>query len=438
MKKLSLYTLLLAAMFAGCNKSSDPILEDADTRLAQRLKEDQQLLVGAQYGWKATIYPKGGKGFYYYFKFNSDNSVDIMADFNNTTATILKTSTYRLKALQWPTLIFDTYSYIHLPSDPSSGISGGTSGAGLQSDFQFAMDKMQGDTFVVNGIDKGNKMTMVKLTSAEQQDILKGQVADRIIDNSTYALTNKAPYLSLKEGVKIDAAINAPTRRIRFGYVDANGTTISKTRAFAITPYGLILDSAFRYQDIVIREFLWDVAAKKYYVKNGAETYDVQQGLVPVVPLNKVFGVGKDYATIEYNATTLKGTLGSDFDGVYMACFNSLKSSGYTLGYIRLTLNVDNSFTMRFSFSNATTTYLADVLYTQTKTPDGAVKFIFNSQNGNAGALAGAFAGTRSYFETNTFNLSWIPNTINGSTLVLGGFVKTTDPAQYFYGVLGN
>lgn len=438
MKKLSLYTLLLAAMFASCNKSSDPILEDADTRLAQRLKENQQLLVSAQYGWKATIYPKGGKGFYYYFKFNGDNSVDIMADFNSTTATTLKTSTYRLKALQWPTLIFDTYSYIHLPSDPSAAISGGTSGAGLQSDFQFAMDKMKGDTFVVNGIDRGNKMTMVRLTSDEQQDILKGKVADRMNDNNTYVLKNKAPYLSFTEGTKMDAAINTGTRRIRFGYLDENGAAVNKTRAFAFTPYGLILDSAFKYKDVTIRELLWDAAGQKYYVKSGTATYDVQQGLVPVVPLNLTFGTGKDYTSIEYNANTLKGTLGSDFDGVYTNSASTLKSYGYTLGYIRLTQNVDKSFTLRFSFSNATTTYLADVIYTQTKAADGSVKFNFSSQNGNAGALPLAFAGTRSYFETNTFNLSWIPNTMNGSTLVLGGFVKTTNPAEYFYGVLGN
>lgn len=48
--------------------------------------------------------------------------------------------------------------------------------------------------------------------------------------------------------------------------------------------------------------------------------------------------------------------------------------------------------------------------------------------------VAGIYSpGTRSYFESNTFNLFWISNTLNGSSLVPGGFVKTTNPAEYFY-----
>ncbi|MBC9931125.1 DUF4302 domain-containing protein [Chitinophaga qingshengii] len=438
MKKITLYTLLAMASMA-CNKSSDPFMEDPDKRLTQRLEENMQLLTSSQYGWKATIYPKGGKGFYYYFKFNKDNSVEMVSDFNSTTAVTPKVSTFRLKALQWPTLIFDTYNYIHLPNDPVPGNSGGTAGAGLQSDFQFAMDKMTGDTFYIKGIDRQNMMMMVKLTTAEQQDILAGKIADRMADNNTYVSTVAAPYIKFKDDKAIDAAISTASRRIRFTYIDDKNAANSKVRAFAFSPNGLILDSAFVYNGISIRELLWDAANKVYYVKSGNDTYNLQAGTMPVVPLNLLFGPGKDYTAIDYTPAVLKGTLQTDFNAVFTQCAAGIKAfnNTYTLNTIRI-MQTDQTFTLRFAFSSPTTNYLANIVYNVTKNPDGSLKLIFASADGNAGALAAALTSARNYFETNTFNLSWVPNTIQGSTLVLGGLVKTTNNAQFFYGTVGN
>ncbi|WP_161964057.1 DUF4302 domain-containing protein [Chitinophaga flava] len=437
MKKLTLYTLLAIAAIS-CNKSSDPFMEDPDVRLIKRLDENMQLLTSAQYGWKATIYPAGGKGFFYYFKFGKDNSVEMISDFNSTTATTLKASTFRLKALQWPTLIFDTYNYIHLPNDPAPNVSGGTAGAGLKSDFQFVMDKMVGDTFYMGGMDRGNQMMMVRLTSAEQQNILNGKIAERMTDNNTYVASSPAPYISFKDGKKIDAAINTSARRIRFTYLGENNNAFSKTLGFAFSPNGLILESTVVYNGFAFRELLWDAAKKVYYVTNGTDTYNLEAGTMPVVPLNLVFGAGKDYTAIEYSAATLKGTLNSDFDPVYTQCLNQLKAYGYNLNLIRMMQNTDLTYTLRFSFSNTTTTYLANVVYTPVKNTDGSVKFVFTSQDANASALPAAFAGTRNYFETSSFNLSWITNSIPGSTLVLGGLVKSTNASQFFYGTVGN
>ncbi|MBV8254772.1 MAG: DUF4302 domain-containing protein [Chitinophaga sp.] len=438
MKKFALYTLLAIAAIA-CKKSSDPFMEDPDKRLIQRLGENMQLLTSSQYGWKATIYPKGGKGFYYYFKFNNDNSVDMLGDFNTTTATTVKTSTFRLKALQWPTLIFDTYGYIHLPSDPAPGVSGGTAGAGLQSDYQFMMDKMVGDTFYLIGMDKGNLMTMVKMTAAEQQDVLAGKIADRMADITPFVAANQFPYITFKDGTKADAAINISTRRIRLGYAADANTAVSKNRGFAYTPYGIILDSAFVYNGFSIRELIWDATKKSYYAKNGSEILYLQNGSTPVVPLKLVYGPGKDYTAIEYNASALKGTLGTDFDPLYTQCLNTLKTNGYNLTLIRMIQNVDLSYTLRFTFNNGTTSYNADVYYKTSKNADGSTKFIFDGANGNATSfLAPGFAGVRNYFESNAFNISWVANTIPGSTLILGAFVKSTDATQFFYGVVGN
>jgi hypothetical protein len=77
----------------------------------------------------------------------------MLSDFNETTATVLKESSYRLKALQQPTLIFDTYSYLHLLSDPDPNVAGGIAGKGYNSDFEFAYDPTiaQADTIILTG-----------------------------------------------------------------------------------------------------------------------------------------------------------------------------------------------------------------------------------------------------------------------------------------------
>lgn len=130
MKNKILYIALVVLLMASCKKDSDPILDDPDTRLTAELAANQAKLIAAPNGWKATIYPSGGKGFSFYFKFLADGKVDMMGDVNNASSTAPQTSTYRLKALQRPTLIFDTYNYIHLIADPDASISGGANASG--------------------------------------------------------------------------------------------------------------------------------------------------------------------------------------------------------------------------------------------------------------------------------------------------------------------
>ena len=75
-------------------------------------------LTGSATGWNATIKTGTGGIFHFHFRFNESNRVFMYADINLETATTAKESSYRLKALQTPALIFDTYSYLHILADP--------------------------------------------------------------------------------------------------------------------------------------------------------------------------------------------------------------------------------------------------------------------------------------------------------------------------------
>ncbi len=170
----------MVALITGCRKESDSVFsETPDERLDKTLTEFEAKLIGGQYGWIGVLEPRSGTPYYFYFIFKADNRTSMLSDFNLNTATVLKESSYRLKALQQPTLIFDTYSYIHMLADPDPAVMGGTAGKGFYSDFEFAYDPTiaKADTIILYGRFNGAKLTMVRATKAQGDDLLSGGLA---------------------------------------------------------------------------------------------------------------------------------------------------------------------------------------------------------------------------------------------------------------------
>src|SRR3954464_6059448 len=116
MRKNTIYLILAILAFSACSKkdSNRIFTESADERLNKALTDYQNQLAGALNGWKAVVYPAGGGAYSFYFKFNNQNRVVMYSHFDTTTAAASRESSYRLKALQQPSLLFDTYSYLHL------------------------------------------------------------------------------------------------------------------------------------------------------------------------------------------------------------------------------------------------------------------------------------------------------------------------------------
>ena len=110
MNKNLLYYLLAITLVASCRKDDDNAFDKSpDERLNETLAAYQKALSGSQFGWNANLITADGGYYRFYFSFNDSNRVQMYSDFDSTTATVLKESSYRLKALQQPSLIFDTY-----------------------------------------------------------------------------------------------------------------------------------------------------------------------------------------------------------------------------------------------------------------------------------------------------------------------------------------
>lgn len=440
MKRLFYIIILAAGLTSGCKKEDEPLLGDPDTRLSAALAEDQAILLAATNGWKGEIYPVGGKGFSFYFKFDAGSKVTMLSDFNATTAVTPKESTYRLKALQRPTLIFDTYSYIHLPADPNASVSGGTQGKGLISDFEFAIVEITADKIVLEGTVNKCQMILTKVTPADATSYLNSGYKTAMDVNSQYLAANKFPFIQFADGVKIAIGMDPVVKSLTLTYVDANDVSKTSSASFAFTLTGLTLDKALTYGTNSFKDIYWDPVKKLYYLLIGTTRIEFQSSTTPVIPFRVVFGAGKDYSQIEYNPASVATGLSADFNTKYNTSKTGLAAvggAGRVLDYIRVIFPIDNTNTMvlRFYYHNtANSPFQANMTYSMTRNANGDYDFTYLASDGNAGVVGAGLVSLRDYFDTNLFRADWVSNPGSGSPY--GGLYVTTNSSSFFYGTL--
>lgn len=300
MKRILLLIIITSAILvAGCQKKADYLMgKTPDERLTEALAQYQGVLTSAPYGWKVVVFSKGleatygiSSAFSYFMKFNDTNFVTMYSDFDTLTSSIAKTSGYRLKALQRPSIEFDSYGYIHLPCDPDPAISkspvaseGGGYGWGSDFDFSFADNASPdqlGDTIHLMGNFNHSPAYMVKATKAEMdaynnQGLRKAMVLDRILNYYKKITLGSATY-EITPGTGSKSAF--------FKWIDGNGALTSSQS----TPYYVTLDGVY---------FLNPITA-------GSQT---------ISSINKiVFDANTSTATVEVNGTagTLAGAIAS-------------------------------------------------------------------------------------------------------------------------------
>ncbi|SFE97062.1 protein of unknown function [Chitinophaga sp. CF118] len=239
MRKQLLFIFFTITVLAACKKSDDNLFGNSpDARLNDTLQKYQELLAGAEHGWKGLVIPHGldHGTFSFYFKFNDSNRVQMFADFDSTSSVTMKESSYRLKALQQPCLLFDTYSYIHILSDPDAAVNGGIYGEGLYSDFEFSLDGISGDTIKLTGRYNNSKAMIIKAT-AEEEAAHYGKKTNRLIEHIYDYRTYFKKFTS--GGKDYDIALNFTTRSATFSWKDEDGTVHTQITGFYYTPDGV-------------------------------------------------------------------------------------------------------------------------------------------------------------------------------------------------------
>ncbi|MEO5593139.1 MAG: DUF4302 domain-containing protein [Chitinophagaceae bacterium] len=195
MKKLSIYIIAVAALASGCKKTFEDTIngQKADDRINAALTAIQSKLTKAPNGWillettTGTAFNQGVSQsgpvatFAYYVEFNDSNKVRMFSDFDTSMAAVPKTSDYRIKELTRPALIFDTYSYLHVPCDPDPRISKSPYGVGYGwgTDFEFTFSEnisaaSLGDTIRLTGNLNSASVTLIKATKAQHDAYFTG------------------------------------------------------------------------------------------------------------------------------------------------------------------------------------------------------------------------------------------------------------------------
>ena len=195
MKKLSFYIIAVIALTTGCTKTYDDTINGvpADERISNSLTILQNKLTKAPNGWimiettTGTAFNQGVSEtgpvatFSYFVEFNDSNKVKMFSDFDTSMAVVPKTSDFRIKELTRPALIFDTYSYLHVPCDPDPRISKSPYGVGYGwgTDFEFTFSEnvsaeSLGDTIRLIGNLNSAKVTLIKATKAQRDAYYAG------------------------------------------------------------------------------------------------------------------------------------------------------------------------------------------------------------------------------------------------------------------------
>lgn len=282
MKNSIALLFLFVVLFTSCKKDDDTVFDKSpDDRLNEALTSYQTQLVGAENGWKAFIYPKSGSAYFFYFKFDNKNRVKMYSTFDSASAVTVGESSYRLKSLQQPSLIFDTYSYVHVLADPNenvgviSQINGGPVGTGLQSDFEFYFDSTSNDTLKFVGRFNGSHMTMIRATKQEADSYNSGSLGRGLLFENLNKYQNYFKRVTIGS-ITYEISLNSTSRTVTFSWINSSGNLQTFTTPFFYSSEGVSFINPFNNGSQTINgltNLTWDAATTTLgFSVNGTPT----------------------------------------------------------------------------------------------------------------------------------------------------------------------
>lgn len=436
----------LAACLLSCENEYEPVFEGSpDARLQKVLDEYNHILNDVHHGWKGQLYTATGAGYFYYFDFDEDGTVAMFSDFNETSAGTSLEGTWTLKALQKPTLSFNSYSYVHLPADPDGNVNGGNNGEGLVSDFEFAFSEISGDSIIFRGIQRNTEMVLIKASGEERSAILNQNVR-RILESSVaYKEANRNLRLTLPDDSSIPVDFSISTKTFGAQYLSADGNTVeSFATPFTFSARGILLRHPFNIQGHAVRELLWDGDKEAYYLSldDRTELTNNDEPFIFELPVPLHASFSSDYKGVRIpdgsGVNPLPGQSES-FIAAYNAAADNLKNGIYGLTLRNMDFVFDPaSHTMLLDVivtqtqNGITSPHLAEYVYTYTVNEEGVLQFSFSGANENAWILQPDLEQILMRLESETYQLEYVGGVFD----VLGGFFSQEDQEFYFSGYL--
>jgi hypothetical protein len=426
-------------MMAACTKRTELVFSGTvDQRLQAALAQDSGVLVNSTYGWKGILYPGNGKGAYFFhLQFKPDGTVTMMGDVDTTSATRAFTSTFRLKAIQLPALVFDTYSYIHKLSDPDPDVSGGTAGKGQYSDFEFSFLSVKGDSIVLKGNVNGSSFILAKASQAERDAYTTGALRGLMNTAGEYTNANKYLFLQFPDGRQIPFGLSVRSKIIVLQYVDDNNNLVNLNTNFYFTQDSLHMRDPLVYKGYSFHDIYWDNTAKLFYVKlNGQRTNVAAAATIFKLPwlpeLDKE--VYKTYSSIFINPAQMEG-LSTSFVTIWEDCKTQMLSgagAGRVLNTVELIFSAPNQAQLKFSYLSGSSSFVASATYSMTVDNAGVATFGI-TQEISSTPVKTSVKSLTDYLKNNKFSFAYVAGR---SAKLLGGLFHSTNPSSFFFGEL--
>jgi hypothetical protein len=408
-KYLSYLLLFFIVGLWSCKDDNDVFEQTADERINASLAAYQKELSDAPYGWKGIIYPGGGGVYSFYFKFNDQNRVVMYSDFAAESAAIAKESSYRVKAMQTPSLIFDTYSYLHVLADPDAEVNGGTYGDGLRSDYEFSFsgDTLNNGNITLTGTKNQSKLILIKATQEEAVAYGNGGLAKSLL------FSNISKYLTYfkrftASGVTYEIAVNQNARTITLNWL--TGTTVNTfTTDYYYSSTGVAFVTPFVNGSTTLTGFTdltWDAS-------NLLLGITVAGTKTTIVDAAKPLKVDVAAAKRWYQAAVAEDGYWFSFDGFHVNGVddafkvNTLEYQGspyyYYFYWPAFGTNYD-AFGPAFVTDNSLALYYADAPKTPTFATDGRIIFSASGTLGAGYPMDGPAIASKNYlYDTNGF-----------------------------------
>lgn len=391
MKRLILILLLLPLLMA-CKKQEFEG-ERPDERLSAKLEEYNTLLSSAAHGWKGHLFPSGGRGFGFYFKFNGKNRVTMMGDLLPESGTTGKESSYRLKATLLPSLYFDTYSYIHEIADPDTSISHGTPGWGLYSDFEFSFHRVTVDTIYLKGNLSGSDLILVRATQAEESAYESGQFNKLRKQVSDYFKDKRFNYLESPDGTAISTTLNLNRKTLSLTY-DSAGSITTKQFGFAFSGLNeLILSAPVRLRGLHFSKLLMNTSKNVLEVPGQTNPTVFLESEQPIFSLGAMMGI--DFQVIAVPLEEVLAGSGADFNTRRQAFLTAGKAAlapGTTFPIMGLIFNpTDKSMIVQVIITQSNNNYVANYFFSYKKQENDYQFKYEGPMNQNAELLEQAF-----------------------------------------------
>ena len=381
MKTIKYYILLfvtLSGLLSSCN-DEDIYMENPDKRIQAKMQEYTDILTDSSNGWIAEIDTELGGIHTLWMQFTKDNRVSMMFDYVEYYRDLKNTtfdSSYSLKALQRPTLSFDTYSFLSIFADPNQLMNGaGQAGTGLVADYEYEIVSYKNDQFILKGRKNGMSATLTKATQQQHDAIQSGS----LMENQDQAPVYRPGFYSfVYQSKQYDFVSNG--RKTGFLSMDSAGDPLMQLQGSKIDFNGnIIMMKPLVLGDYEIPQFT--KTENGYTAKLGNDIIEIKASTTPAIQLLYYSPLGVHQHLVVYNS--MQNQWSSEYFDKHKAAVSTLFSwsnNTYYITYVAVHLYSDGvvlevGYQMYQNGSLGSETYGAYYTIDYKKNPDGSFTF---------------------------------------------------------------